>query len=216
MILDQLSHADRYRSLGQGIADGIDYLQQFDPATTAAGKHILDDDRLYSVVLEEPAPEERVATLRTWWAWVVSGLAAAAWLLLALGGPLPRHEAAASALAVVAAAGWLPLSAMGRVAPLLDPATFGLSGPLSLSLARLAAVTVAMFDHPTNPRSPAGMFTMLKPFAYISATPNVWKEPLVIKAGQTVTLRYGVALWDGRIDKPTIERTYQQWLKLSD
>jgi hypothetical protein len=104
----------------------------------------LYDDRLYSVVLEEPALEERLATLRTWWAWVVSGLAAVAWILLALGGPLPRREAAASALAVVAAAAWLPLSALGRVAPLLDGATFALSGPLSLSLARLAAVTVAM------------------------------------------------------------------------
>jgi hypothetical protein len=33
-------------------------------------------------------------------------------------------------------------------------------------------VTVAIFDHPGNPRYPARMFTMAKPFAYLSATRN--------------------------------------------
>jgi len=69
-------------------------------------------------------------------------------------------------------------------------------------------VTVAIFDHPQNPRHPARMFTMAKPFAYLSATLNLWKEPLVIKAGQPLELRYGVAVCDGEVAAAQIERLY--------
>jgi hypothetical protein len=76
-------------------------------------------------------------------------------------------------------------------------------------------VTAAIFDHPGNVRHPAKMFTMSKPFAYLSATLNVWKEPLAVKAGKPLELSYGVALWDGEVDKATVEKLYQRWLKLS-
>jgi hypothetical protein len=76
-------------------------------------------------------------------------------------------------------------------------------------------VTVAMFDHPKNLRHPAKMFTMSTPFAYLSATCNVWKEPITIKAGKPLDLRYGVAVWDGAVDKKTVEKLYQRWLKIS-
>jgi len=73
-------------------------------------------------------------------------------------------------------------------------------------------VTVAMFDHPDNARHPAYWFTMYDPFSYLSATLNLWKEPMTLKTGQPLTLRHGVALWDGRIDKDTVEKAYQRWL----
>jgi hypothetical protein len=76
-------------------------------------------------------------------------------------------------------------------------------------------VTVAIFDHPKNFRHPATMFTMSTPFAYLSATCNVWKEPITIKASKPLDLRYGVAVWDGAADKKTVEKLYQRWLKLS-
>ncbi len=76
-------------------------------------------------------------------------------------------------------------------------------------------VAVALFDHPSNLRHPAWMFAKTKTFAYLSATLNLWKEPLVVKAGRPLELRYGVALWDGEADKATVERLYQRWLKLS-
>ena len=76
-------------------------------------------------------------------------------------------------------------------------------------------VTVAIFDHPDNLRYPARMFTMAKPFAYLSATLNEWKEPVVVKAGEPLNLRYGVALWDGEADKAKVEKLYQRWLKQS-
>lgn len=72
-------------------------------------------------------------------------------------------------------------------------------------------VTVAMFDHPDNPR-PALWFTMTEPFAYLSATINLWREPLEMKQGETVTLTYGVAVWDGYVARDTIARLYRKWL----
>jgi hypothetical protein len=75
-------------------------------------------------------------------------------------------------------------------------------------------VTVVMFDHPENPRHPARMFTMPEAFAYVSATLDLDKMPLVIAAGKPLMLRYGVAVWDGDLDRKRIERTYEAWLAL--
>jgi hypothetical protein len=69
-------------------------------------------------------------------------------------------------------------------------------------------VTVAMFDHPKNPRSPATWFTMAKPFAYMSATLRLHEEPLKVLPGKPLTLCYGVALWDGRVETSQIDRLY--------
>ena len=73
-------------------------------------------------------------------------------------------------------------------------------------------VTVATFDHPQNARHPARMFTMTVPFAYLSATLNLWKEPLTLAAGKPLALCYGAALWDGKIETADVEKVYQQWV----
>ncbi|MBM3860774.1 MAG: hypothetical protein FJ395_14135 [Verrucomicrobia bacterium] len=72
-------------------------------------------------------------------------------------------------------------------------------------------VTVVLFDHPSNLRHPSRMFTMNVPFAYQSATLNLWKEPFTLK--EPLDLRYGVAVWDGEQTAEEIERQYQRWLK---
>lgn len=72
-------------------------------------------------------------------------------------------------------------------------------------------VTVAIFDHPSNPRHPARMFSMTAPFAYLAATLNLWKEPIVLRSGAPLDLVYGVALWDGAVDPAQIEALYRQW-----
>jgi hypothetical protein len=77
-----------------------------------------------------------------------------------------------------------------------------------------AKMTIAVFDHPNNPRHPATMFTMPEHFAYLSATLNVWKEPLTIRTGSPLSLVYGLALWDGKADAEEIEKAYQQWALL--
>ena len=72
-------------------------------------------------------------------------------------------------------------------------------------------VTVALFDHPENPRHPARMFTMC-PFAYLSATLNLHEESLTVEGGEPLRLRYGVALWDGHPEADDVEALYRQWL----
>lgn len=72
-------------------------------------------------------------------------------------------------------------------------------------------VTVAMFDHPDNPRHPARFFTMAKPFAYLSATLNLWKEPLEVAADRPLVLRYGVLVAAGKLTAEAIETIYKPW-----
>ena len=72
-------------------------------------------------------------------------------------------------------------------------------------------VTVAMFDHPQNPRHPATFFTMTKPFAYLAATMNLHKEPLKVESGKPLVLRYAVAVWDGKADNDRIDKLYKRW-----
>jgi len=76
-------------------------------------------------------------------------------------------------------------------------------------------VTAAMFDYPDNPRHPATWFTMAKPFAYLSATLNLHKEPLRVTPDNPLHIRYGVALWDGRVEAAEIDRVYRWWVNWS-
>lgn len=73
-------------------------------------------------------------------------------------------------------------------------------------------VTVAMFDHPDNPRHPATWFTMTAPFAYLSATLKLHEEPLKIVSGKPLMLCYAVAVWDGRVEADRINKLYQNWI----
>ena len=74
-------------------------------------------------------------------------------------------------------------------------------------------VTIAMFGHPDNVRNPTHWFTMTKPFAYLSATLNLYREPLKITSQQPLVLNYAVVLWDGKVDDSRIEQIYEQWTK---
>lgn len=74
-------------------------------------------------------------------------------------------------------------------------------------------VTFAMFDHPENPRHPAAWFTMTSAFAYMSATLNLAEGPMTVVAGKPLRLRYGVALWDGKVEAEQIGRAYQVWTR---
>ncbi len=97
------------------------------------------------------------------------------------------------------------------------------------------AVTVAMFDHPSNVRHPATWFTMLEPFSYLCVTLGLHHEPLILsntadERGQPrggpqwerwepvvvppPPLNYGVGLWDGKVEAEAIERLYHQWVSL--
>lgn len=73
-------------------------------------------------------------------------------------------------------------------------------------------VTVALFSDPTNARHPTMFFTMPVGFAYQSATLNVYREPMTIEPGKPLALRYGVALWDGKVGAEQVEAAYKEWV----
>ena len=78
-------------------------------------------------------------------------------------------------------------------------------------------VTVVMFSHPKNARQPVWWFTMDEPFAYQSATLNLWKQPLTLEQNDALALTFGVALLDGEIPMKNIESLYAHWVtSLSD
>lgn len=91
-----------------------------------------------------------------------------------------------------------------------------LRGPWCAYTARVDGkdVTVAMFDHPQNPR-PVTWFAMPRPFGYMAATLRLHETPLELPAGKPLVLRYGVAVWDGRVDAKRIDAVCRAWLRLA-
>ena len=73
-------------------------------------------------------------------------------------------------------------------------------------------VTVAMFDHPDNPRHPATWFTMPEPFAYLSATLNLHNEKLEITRDNPLDVRYGIALWGRKVNRQKVAQARRRWL----
>ena len=73
-------------------------------------------------------------------------------------------------------------------------------------------VTITMFGHPDNLRHPTQWFTMTKPFAYLSATLNLHKEPLKVTSDKPLVLHYAVAVWDNRVGNEQIENVYNWWV----
>jgi hypothetical protein len=77
-----------------------------------------------------------------------------------------------------------------------------------------ASVTVAMFDAVSNARHPAIWFTMDEPFAYLAATLGLDTRPAEVLAGQPLTLRYGVAVFDGDVDRAAVDAAHVRWQEL--
>jgi hypothetical protein len=76
-------------------------------------------------------------------------------------------------------------------------------------------VTVALFDHPSNP-VPMTVFTMGDAggaFAYMSATVNLHRKPVELKAGQSFVAKYRVAVWDGEVTPEIVEKTYTDFVR---
>ena len=53
---------------------------------------------------------------------------------------------------------------------------------------------------------------MSAPFAYLSATMSLHERPHTLKRGESVSLRYGIALFDGHPKVERIEATCRRWL----
>ena len=70
-----------------------------------------------------------------------------------------------------------------------------------------------MFGAPDNPR-PTLWFTMREPFAYISATLDLSRKPIMLASNETLTTTYGVAVWDGDVEDETVQAMYGKWVEL--
>ncbi len=71
--------------------------------------------------------------------------------------------------------------------------------------------TIVLFGHPGNARGDAQFFTMERPFAYLSATQGLDREPLVYHTGDTFALNYLITLYPERKSADFINRRGQQW-----
>ena len=79
------------------------------------------------------------------------------------------------------------------------------------------AVTVAMFDHPSNPVPmllyTTGEATGSGVFSYMSATVDLYRKVIPLKAGQTFAVKYRVAVWDGEIPPEAVEKAYRDFVR---
>ncbi len=73
-------------------------------------------------------------------------------------------------------------------------------------------VTIAIFHHPKNPAPPYVLH--IRPgFAYLGASLG-GRNLIEVKPGTPLDLRFGIALWDGEVDKGRVEAMYQKWVEL--
>ena len=71
--------------------------------------------------------------------------------------------------------------------------------------------TIALAGHPGNPRGDAAFFSMLTPFAYLSATQALDKEALVYHLGDKWEVKYLVLLYPGAKPSDTLQRRIESW-----
>ena len=75
-------------------------------------------------------------------------------------------------------------------------------------------VTIAMFHHPKNPTHYFCHLHILNGFAFLTGALGVDQKPIEVKPGTPLDLRFGIALWDGEVDKDRVEAVYQKWVEL--
>jgi hypothetical protein len=78
--------------------------------------------------------------------------------------------------------------------------------------------TVALFDHPTNPRFPTPWYGSTRADTYGDGWANfvnaafLWSAPLQLGAGEVFTRRHRVVVADGRLDPAWIEQHHLTWV----
>lgn len=73
------------------------------------------------------------------------------------------------------------------------------------------AATVALSGHSSNARGDATFFAMKTPFAYLSATQGLDKEPLVYHSGDRFTLRYLVLVYPSNYPDAALQSRIRTW-----
>ncbi len=78
-------------------------------------------------------------------------------------------------------------------------------------------VTIAVYDHPDNPRHPKNWCGLNKPFefGYVGPGLNLDNNPYTVRAGQPLKLRYCVAVWNGKVGKHEVAAVFAKWCELT-
>ncbi len=74
-------------------------------------------------------------------------------------------------------------------------------------------IMLALFGHPTNARGYASFFSMLDPFAYLSATQELDKKPLEYSRGERFRLRYLLTVYSEKKPRAIVEHRCESWTK---
>ena len=75
------------------------------------------------------------------------------------------------------------------------------------------AATIAMAGHPSNPGGDPIFFSMLTPFAYLSATQSLDTRPLVYHSGDKFQLRYLILLEGAAHPSEALRQRIESWKK---
>lgn len=155
----------------------------------ASGPGVFDfgwpDEALLSITIKEPAQNARRAEERGRWARIVAILAAMAWLALSFG--VSRANLAYSVAVLGAGAALLPLDGLFQRPELVDPAVFGLAGPVPLTLGRVVLLCAAIM--------PAAVLTLSRRRPQTQR----WAAPLVVALSFPLVL-----VWMGRSASPEL------------
>jgi two-component system nitrogen regulation sensor histidine kinase NtrY len=142
--------ASRFR---REVGEGIRIVK--DPPSGLGGWDLrLGDQTLFTVVLDQPRAEVRVAEVRNRWRVRVGLLAVLSWVLLALGAPQGLAWGLTAAFTLVFLSGALPFQHLDALRSFFDTNRFSLPGPRLIPLGRLAAMVlgvvtvVAVFPRP--------------------------------------------------------------------
>lgn len=74
----------------------------------------------------------------------------------------------------------------------------------------MGTFTILLIDFPESVRFPARWFSMRTPFVYLSATRNLWKEPLEIPPQNKAVFKHVLILWDGEKTKEELGKTAEE------
>lgn len=72
--------------------------------------------------------------------------------------------------------------------------------------------SIALFGLPSNPAGEASFFSMLTPFAYLSATQGLDAKPLAYRSGETFQLRYLVTIYPELKSAEALQKRAEQWI----
>lgn len=74
-------------------------------------------------------------------------------------------------------------------------------------------VTVAMLSYPPHCSHITHWFTMSDSLTYMTATMNLYRQPIVLREGNSLDIKHAVAVWDGAVTEKQLRAASLAWRK---